>query len=189
MEQIGYSLIDDGNNELEFWGDTPGRTEGAPNVIQIANGDRVHCPTVGDSYQGVRLVPRMFQFGQQEDISFDGTNIVVTRIAPAPPEPGTKPPVLVASALSITVSNGDISGVDGAFNLVAAIYLDVGQYMLLFLAPQPDASYFALVSGSAPNFTIAEQTADYIIIQAMTDSPGSPIDPERFSVQVFRMEA
>lgn len=189
MEQIGYSLIDGGGTEIKFWGDSAGAQIGIPNVVRLPNGDDVHCPSANVDYQGYRLVPRLLQTGSPESIAFDGANIVVTRPAPPPPDPGTQPPRLIASALNIAVSNGDIASISGAFNLVAAIYLDVGQFMLLFLTPQPDANYFPLVTGSAPSFTIADQTADYLIVNAMTDSPGIAIDPANFSVQVFRAES
>lgn len=189
MEQIGYSLVSAQGQEIEFWGDTAGRMEGLPGIVRWPSGDVTHCPETGMTNKGAKIVQRLLYVGSPSSIVFDGTKVVVTRPAPAGPEPGTVPPRLVASALNIQVANGDVASLAGAFNLGGAIYLGVGQYMLLFLAPQPDADYFPLVTGSAPNFTIAEKATDYLIVHAMTDSPGVSIDPASFSVQVFRSES
>lgn len=189
MQNIGFSLVDDSGNEIQFWGDSDGYTAPLPNVIQLPNGDHVHCPVLGGNYSGYTLVQRMLEIGSPPSIEFDGTKIIVTRAAPPPVDAGTVPPRLIASALSIEVANSDISAIGGAFNLVGAVYLDVGQFMLLFLTPQPDANYFAVVTGSAPKFSIIEQTADYLIVQATVNGGGTAYDPARFSVQIFRMES
>lgn len=186
MEQIGYSLVDSNGTEIQFWGDTSAQIHGKPDYVRWPNGDQTLCPEDGMSHGGASLVERMLQTGSPASIAFDGTKVIVTRPAP---DAGITPPRLIASALSIEVANSDISSIAGAFNLVAAIYLDVGQYMLLFLTPQPDANYFAVVTGSAPKFSITEQNADYLIVQATVNGGDTPYDPARFSVQIFRMES
>lgn len=105
---------------------------------------------------------------------------------PSTPDPGTVPPKLIASAMNIDVAGGDIAGVQGIFGLAGAIYLDVGNYMLLFIESQPDLEFFAIVSGGAPCMATGEKNSDYLIILA-TDAPGgAPVDPAQFNVQVFR---
>lgn len=103
-----------------------------------------------------------------------------------PPEPGALPPRLVASALNISISSADIASVEGVYGLAGAIYLDTGAYMLLFLNSQPDASYFAVISGGAPCMIVIEKDVDYLIIGATESAGGTPVDPAQFSVQVFR---
>lgn len=87
MEQIGYSLIDDKNNEIQFWGDTPGQCVGVPEMIILPSGDQLHCPVVGESYEGLKFVPRVCQIGAEEAVSYDGYQIVATKIAPPVPTP------------------------------------------------------------------------------------------------------
>lgn len=101
------------------------------------------------------------------------------------PDQGLTPPRMIASAFGITVADGDISNIVKAYNLVAALYLDVGQYMLLFLQAEPDADYFALPV-STGSMQVVEQGVDYLILEAR-DAAGALFDPAQFSVQVFRI--
>lgn len=81
MEQkLGYSLIDENNQEIKFWNQEP-----EPNPIILPNGDHVHAPALNTSYSGYQLVerwqisdetPGLVRTGQT--ISFDGTKILVT---------------------------------------------------------------------------------------------------------------
>jgi len=79
MEQVGYSLIDANNVEIQYWGDTPGVIVGVPDVIRI-DSDNVHGAKAGDAVGAFRLVPRMIAFGTSAGSSFDGTNLVVTKV-------------------------------------------------------------------------------------------------------------
>lgn len=108
-------------------------------------------------------------------------------VPPPPPDPGMISPRLTAAALGVTVENGDISSIAGAFNLVAALYLDVGLYMLLFMTPEPDNAYSAVVQGAAPYMRVIEQEADYLIIEARDGINGSPVDSPQFNAQLFRI--
>ena len=104
------------------------------------------------------------------------------------PEAGTIAPRLIASALSVNIIDGDVASVDGIYGLAGAIYLGVGQYMLLFLAPQPDANFYAVIGGGAPCMSSAAKDVDYLIVTA-TDAAvgGQPVDAAQFNVQIFRV--
>lgn len=97
------------------------------------------------------------------------------------------PPRIVASALNIVVSNFDIAAVQGNFNIGGVLYLGVGQYMLLFAAPQSDDSYFAVIAGGAPCMGIIEKSTDYLIIDARAEVGGANVDPAQFGIQIFRV--
>lgn len=58
MEQIGYSLIDSNNKEIQFWGDTLGQCPGIPDMIVLPNGDQVHAPFVNSVYGNCKFVTR-----------------------------------------------------------------------------------------------------------------------------------
>jgi hypothetical protein len=181
MEHIGYSLIDAEGAEIQSWGNLSGQTAGIPAMIALPNGDHVHCPSVGETYSGLRLLPRMLEYGQQ-GAGVVGNNFVVTR---SPPEPAQQPPRLIGS-LNVTVSGGDVVAVEGAFNLLGALYLGVGEYMALFSAAEPDTEYFAQPIGGAPCMEIAEKGTDYLIVRALDAVGGNPVDPSQFAVFVYR---
>lgn len=105
---------------------------------------------------------------------------------PEPPEPGTVPPRLVASALSIVVDNGDVAAVEGSYNLVGAAYMDVGTYLVLFMTEQPDTEYYVQINGGAPCMEITDKGTDYIIVTAKDAVGGAAVDPSQFGVQVYR---
>jgi hypothetical protein len=107
--------------------------------------------------------------------------------SPVAAEPGTTAPHLIASALNITVADGDVAAVDGVFGLAAAAYLGTGFYMLVFLAAQPDADYFAVINGGAPCMAMSEKGVDYLMIEAKAAVGGAAVDPDQFSVQIFRI--
>lgn len=100
-------------------------------------------------------------------------------------EPGTTPPNLVSAAFNITIENSDVSGIEGAFNLIAARYLDVGQYMLFFLEPQPDAEYVAQIYDGGMTLRVTDKQPDYLLVEAK-DNNGAFADPAGFGVAVYR---
>lgn len=84
MQKCGYSLINENNIEITYWGDVLGVDVSMPNPIHLPNGDVVYSPELS-SYQNYKLVERWIDgdinkkfliFG--ETIAFDGTKIVVT---------------------------------------------------------------------------------------------------------------
>jgi hypothetical protein len=91
MKQIGYSLIDEMNAEVETYG-------GMPAVLYLPNGDQVHAPVVGEMYGNRwRLVERWLideppgplYAAVDEVAAFDGTKIIVTVVYESTP---TLPP-------------------------------------------------------------------------------------------------
>ena len=87
MEQVGYSLIDANETEIQaYGGETPGAQNGVPDVLVLPNGDQVHCPTVGSTYSEWKLVERWLTDTPPSQwharvgwtVAFDGTKIVVT---------------------------------------------------------------------------------------------------------------
>jgi hypothetical protein len=89
MEQIGYSIVDGGGNEVQFWGTTAGECVSAPAFIDWPSGDRTFCPSVGASNNGAKYVARMLAQSTgdpaSETVAFNGTQVVVTRVVLAPP--------------------------------------------------------------------------------------------------------
>lgn len=78
MEQIGYSLINANNQEVQFWGDTAGQIAGVPDSIDLPNGDRVYGAKAGERLGDVRIVERWLVNGEAS-IAFDGKRVVVSR--------------------------------------------------------------------------------------------------------------
>jgi hypothetical protein len=84
MEQVGYSLIDSNNKEVQFWGDTPGRSISAPDMLFLANDISVCAPNIGVSYSGYTLVPRYIESNgipelkSGEEYSCDGSKVIIT---------------------------------------------------------------------------------------------------------------
>lgn len=56
QELIGYQLLDADNDILQSWGGSFGQTPEVPSRIDLPNGDQVHCPSLGGTYDGCRLV-------------------------------------------------------------------------------------------------------------------------------------
>jgi len=104
------------------------------------------------------------------------------------PEPdgsvGSRRPVLVAASLAVNVAGGDIPSMAGVYNIGAAIYLDVGLYMMFFINPLSSPDYFPVLQDGAHAFEVVDQQTDYLIVQAR-DAGGSAVDVPRFSVQIF----
>lgn len=164
MQQNGFSLVrvSDGTVD-QYWVSIPPRIE--------AEGLRVDGAAAGWCNEDYKIEAFAWEVAD-----------------PYQPEASTTPPRLIACAMGVTVNGGDIASIDAAFNLVAAIYLDIGQYMLLFLNPQPDAVYQPLVTGAAVRFSVIEKTSDYLIVEA-SDGVGAPSDAPVFNVQVYRMDS
>lgn len=82
MDQIGYSLVDGGGAELQFWGDEYGQCQGVPSYILLTNGDHVHGLGVGHTIDGKTLVLRYGQKGEAESVAWNGSAIVKTFAEP-----------------------------------------------------------------------------------------------------------
>ena len=165
--QNGWSLIQTSSGiEVERWlGTSYGHCPEQPSILRLPNGDHVHCPSVDVDYSGYKLVA---SYSDDE-----------------PPDPGLTKPHMIAAAFNIVISDGDIQGIGGAFNLIGALYLDVGQYMLMFLKPEPDTNYVAQVIDGGMNIKVTDKGADYMTIEAK-DGNGAYADPSQFGIQVYR---
>lgn len=102
------------------------------------------------------------------------------------PDQGTIPPILIASALNISIENSNIKSVDGIFGLAGAVYLGTGMYMMFFMTSQPDTSYYAILNGGAPVMSVIEKDIDYFIVHASNTADGDAVDALSFSVQIYR---
>jgi hypothetical protein len=102
--------------------------------------------------------------------------------------PVSNPPKIVAAAFNIIIQNGEAAGVEGSFNIAGALYLDVGLYLLIFNEAQPDANYFALITGDAPSKRMAEAYPESFTIECKDGPDGNGIDPANLSVQIMRIE-
>lgn len=112
MEQIGYSLVDVNNIEINFWGNTPGQCQGIPKLIIMPNGDHVHNPVVGETLSNnYRLVerhlennpPSVWHSKINETITFDeiDNRTVITYVYSEQPDivPQTVTPLQMRKAL------------------------------------------------------------------------------------------
>lgn len=87
MEHIGYSLIDAGGAELQYWGDQTGRTRGRPDYVRLPTGEHVNGMTEAWSHpDGYRLVerwmdnpPTPYHAAQTQNIAYANNRIEVTR--------------------------------------------------------------------------------------------------------------
>lgn len=84
MEQIGYSLINSNNQEVQYWGTSNVDRSSLPEKIVLPNGDIIYSPSLGN-IQTWKLVERWYSYDTDpykvktgETISFDGTKIIVT---------------------------------------------------------------------------------------------------------------
>lgn len=78
MEQIGYSLIKD-NQEIKYWGNIPGQSEGMPDMVILPNGDHIHAPRINTNYNGFMIVKRYYQEGQEEISLIEEDKVIITR--------------------------------------------------------------------------------------------------------------
>lgn len=95
-------------------------------------------------------------------------------------------PNLYAVAL-LTISDGEISGIDVASKFSAALWLDVGLYYLFFAETQPDTAYLAKAYDDATVVRVVEKAAEYIVVTA-ADGSGNPVDPAEISVEIIRVK-
>jgi len=54
---VGYRLVDVSGNIVQSWGGAWGEYPSPPDVLALPNGDRVHCPAVGTTYESWTLQP------------------------------------------------------------------------------------------------------------------------------------
>ncbi len=95
-------------------------------------------------------------------------------------------PKIVAAAMSVTIDGGDVSALDGAFNIAAALYLGPGQFMLLLYNPLPDANYYVVAQGDLVACQPVERAPDYFTLETRNGS-GDLADPSRLCVQVYKV--
>lgn len=101
---------------------------------------------------------------------------------PAPAEPVSAPPRIVAAAIGIIVAGGDVAAVPGSYNVTAALYLGVGTIMLVFLNEIPAISFVSGNAGTA-RVTASELDPGYCILE-IRDAGGDLTDPPLLDVAV-----
>jgi hypothetical protein len=94
-------------------------------------------------------------------------------------------PTIYAVA-QLVITPGDITGIDVTSRFGAALYMDVGSYLLFFTETQPDTSYLAKAYDAGARVSVTEKSTDYIVITA-TDGNGDPTDPAEVSVEIIRV--
>jgi hypothetical protein len=106
---------------------------------------------------------------------------------PPPPPAGMTPPRLVASAFGVVPmpESFDVA-LEGPFNLIAGLYMDVGSYLLIFDTAQPDTGYHVIINDGGQRIVAALKDTGFILIEA-TNPAGDPIDPLSFNVEVYRI--
>lgn len=117
-----------------------------------------------------------------------GSYNIAAYVAPPPPaEPdfGSVPPSLVASILDVVVSDGDVSSINGAYNIIAATYDSLGLYTFYLINPQPDTNYY--ISSSGVILHEVDKQTDYLTVEALSDANGSRFDPSHFGVNLYRV--
>lgn len=105
--------------------------------------------------------------------------------APGDIEPAIPRPEIYAVA-NLGITPGEITGIETAAKFSAAMYLDVGLYLLFFTETQPDTSYLAKAYDDATRVRVTEKGTDYITVTA-TDGNDDPIDPTEISVEIIRV--
>lgn len=113
----------------------------------------------------------------------DGAVKYINALADAPP------PVLRVSIHAVgnfRVQDMDVSGIETAVNLSAALWMDSGSYLILFSDPLPDANYVASAYSSSGSACVSEKSAEYLMVNVVNES--GPFDPSEFSVQVIRVQ-
>ncbi len=78
MEQIGYALVSAQNEVVQTWGNTLGQLEGLPDVIVLANGNRVRGAKAGETFSDFRLLPRFGQLGDSNATVVEQDRVVTT---------------------------------------------------------------------------------------------------------------
>jgi hypothetical protein len=104
-------------------------------------------------------------------------------IANAVPQPIIS---MYAAAYNLGVSNGEITGIETAARLAAALYLDVGLYMVFPTELQADTNYYPKVWDDAARLTVTEKGLDYFLVTSM-DANGNPVDPSSFNIEIIRV--
>ena len=110
----------------------------------------------------------------------------VCPVAASSAEAVAAPPQLIAAAMSVSIANGDVAALEGAFNIAAAIYLGVGQVLLLFYSPMNSANYYVVSQGDVAMSKPTEIVADYFVVETR-DGSGNLADPSHLCIQVYRV--
>lgn len=123
--------------------------------------------------------------GETTEVPFTPEEIAAAEAEAAnSPGPVLEPRVYAVANLGITP--GEITGIETAAKFSAAMYLDIGLYLLFFTETQPDTSYLAKAYDDATRVRVTEKGTDYIAVTA-TDDNGDPIDPAEISVEIIRV--
>lgn len=94
-------------------------------------------------------------------------------------------PSLYAVA-NLGITPGDITGIETSVNFSAALYMDVGSYLLFFTETQANTNYLAKAYDDATRVRVTEKTTDYIAV-TVTDNSDTPVDPAEISAEIVRV--
>lgn len=126
--------------------------------------DEAHTMVIGTDGEGnSETVPwdhRVFRQPLDGPVGFvEAGGVIEAYEAPVvEPQPQILGPV---SAASLTISGGEVLGIETSVNFGAAFMIDVDTYWVFFMRPEPDTSYLVLANVPYTKYT------DYIEIKAV----------------------
>lgn len=105
----------------------------------------------------------------------------------SPTDPVFKP--YLYSVATLTISDGEIFGIDLTSKFGGAFIFDVGVYCVLFAEPLADTSYLAKAYGSEHRTFVREtdKFTDSFIITCV-DEAGAPVDVETIAVEIVKVQ-
>lgn len=101
------------------------------------------------------------------------------------PSPAVLVPSIYAVA-NLDITPGEITGIETSVNFSAALYMDVGSYLLFFTETQANTNYLAKAYDDATRVRVTEKATDYIAV-TVTDNSDNPVDPAEISVEIVRV--
>ena len=99
---------------------------------------------------------------------------------------GAIPNPQIYAVAQLGITPGDITGIDVSSRFAAALYMDVGSYLIFFAEPLPDTSYLAKAYDASARVSVTERATDYIAVSAV-DVNGDPTDPAEISIEIIRV--
>lgn len=99
---------------------------------------------------------------------------------------GLVPTPQIYAVAQLGITPGEITGIGVNSRFSAALYMDVGSYLVFFAETQPDTSYLAKAYDAGARVSVTERAEDYIAVSAV-DVNGDPTDPAEISLEIIRV--
>lgn len=148
---------------------------------------RMGIVKIGDVEWSTVIPPESGEVRPAYDAFIEAGGVPEEYASPPPPGPAARQAVVAAMA-ELAINGDDITGVETAVNVMAAMALEPHIFWIFFSAEQPDTAYLPFVQSPGFDADVTDRQTSYFEVQVTQRGTGEPAVPASLTLSVQRVQ-